>query len=388
MKKKNVTLIIVFMAASLLNSCSVLRGLSLDGPSGPDMYEYKKLDRDTIFKGTDTFHFPPASSGRWIKGSQHLKYGKHGEGRLDSLIEKWFGKDCQLLIVHNDSIVYDQWVEPYYPGKNSTVFSVTKSLTSLLCGIAVDEGYIRSVDDSVTDYLPELAQYNPTFSKLRIIHLLNMQAGFSFDEHYSLSLKDATKIFKIARLQYGSDFTKLFRHIKFKNQPGEKYEYNSLTAALLSWIIEHATGKTYAEYMTEKIWQPLGMEHDALITIDSRRHHHAHGFGGMATNVYDLAKIGRLYLNRGLWNGRRIVSEQWIDNSLVPSKENKGYHYNWYHQYYDDNAANPSFYALGLGHQVIYINQAKNVIITWVGNNNDAPFWEIKFFDTLCNKFF
>lgn len=87
--------------------------------------------------------------------------------RLDSLVEQWFGKDNQLLIIHNDSVVYDQWTEPFYPGKNATVFSVSKSLTALLCGIAIDEGYIKSVDDPVTDYIPEFAQYNPTFRSLR-----------------------------------------------------------------------------------------------------------------------------------------------------------------------------------------------------------------------------
>ena len=95
-------------------------------------------------------------------------------------------------------------------------------LTGLLCGIAVDEGYIKSVDDYVTDYIPELAQYNATFKKLRIVHLLNMQAGFDFYEDYELTLKGLFKIFKITQLQYGHDFTRLFRHIKFKSQPGEK----------------------------------------------------------------------------------------------------------------------------------------------------------------------
>lgn len=285
---------VLFIVAMLLfSSCSVFRGLTLDGPSGPDIYEYQKLERDTIFKGNNPFHFPLAASHRCIDRSMHITHKKAGnaeEMRIDSLVEQWFGKDGQLLIIHNDSIVYDQWTEPFYPRKNATIFSVSKSLTGLLCGIAVDEGYIKSVDDYVTDYIPELAQYNATFKKLRIVHLLNMQAGFDFYEDYELTLKGLFKIFKITQLQYGHDFTRLFRHIKFKSQPGEKYEYNSLTTALLSWIIERATGKTYANYMSEKVWKPLGMERDAWVTIDSRKHHHTQGFGGIATNVYDLAK--------------------------------------------------------------------------------------------------
>ena len=215
-----------------------------------------------------------------------------------------------------------------------------------------------------------------------------MQAGFDFYEDYELTLKGLFKIFKITQLQYGHDFTRLFRHIKFKSQPGEKYEYNSLTTALLSWIIERATGKTYANYMSEKVWKPLGMERDAWVTIDSRKHHNTQGFGGIATNVYDLAKIGRLYLNDGTWNGKQIVSKEWIDKSLEKTTENKGYHYCWYHQYRDNNADNSSFYAFGVGHQFIYINQKKNVIIARIGNNYNWMGWEMSFFDSLCDKLF
>ena len=383
--------VLFIVAMLLLSSCSVFRGLALDGPSGPDIYEYQKLERDTIFKGDNPFHFPLAASHRCIDRSMHITYkkaGNIGKVRIDSLVEQWFGKDGQLLIIHNDSVVYDQWTEPFYPGKNATIFSVSKSLTGLLCGIAVDEGYIKGVDDPVTDYIPELAQYNATFKKLRIVHLLNMQAGFDFYEDYELTLKGLFKIFKITQLQYGHDFTRLFRHIKFKSQPGEKYEYNSLTTALLSWIIERATGKTYADYMSEKVWKPLGMERDAWVTIDSRKHHHTQGFGGIATNVYDLAKIGRLYLNGGTWNGKQIVSKEWIDRSLEKTTKNKGYHYCWYHQYHDDDAGNPSFYAFGVGHQFIYINQKKNVIIARIGNNYNWMGWEMSFFDSLCDKLF
>ena len=106
----------------LLSSCSVFRGLTLDGPSGPDIYEYQKLERDTIFKGDNPFHFPLAASHRCIDRSMHITYkkaGNIGKARIDSLVEQWFGKDGQLLIIHNDSVVYDQWTEPFYPGKNA-----------------------------------------------------------------------------------------------------------------------------------------------------------------------------------------------------------------------------------------------------------------------------
>ena len=104
--------------------------------------------------------------------------------------------------------------------------------------------------------------------------------------------------------------------------------------------------------------------------------------------MYDLAKIGRLYLNGGTWNGKQIVSKEWIDKSLEKTIENKGYHYCWCHQYRDNDARNLSFYAFGVGHQFIYINQKKNVIIARIGNNYNWMGWEMSFFDSLCDKLF
>lgn len=392
MMKNNRKSIVVWIALCLytivLSSCAVIRGLALDGVSGPDMYAYRKLDKDTISKGNDIFRFPLADEHSTLKGSTQIKYGKHGEGPLDSLLNKWFGDDCQMLIIHNDSIVYDKCFGNYFAGENATVFSVSKSITGLLCGIAVDEGYIKNVDDFVTDYLPELRESDPMFQQLKIVHLLNMQTGLDFQEEYSLSLKNIRKIVKIAQLQYGRDYTKVVRNARFKSRPGGKYEYNSLATAILCLILERATGKSYAQYMSEKVWKPLGMQHNAWITLDSRKHRHAHGFGGIATNVYDLAKIGRLYLNKGVWNGRQIVSKEWIENTLIPTKENNSYHYNWYYQYYKDGTSYDSYYALGIGHKLIYINLQKNVIITWIGNHYNASFWEMAFFDYLCKKLF
>lgn len=372
------SILFVALCTILFNSCSVFRELSYDGPDGPDIYDYKNFDRDTIFRGDTTFVFPYRGNWNIVFGSDSQKIS------LDSFVHKTWGNDCQLLIIHNDSVLYDKWYEPHYPGQNATVFSVTKSLTSLLCGIAVDEGYIKSVNDPVTEYIPELAKYNSTYKKLKIVHLLNMQAGFKFDENYSLRLSNALTIYQICQLRYGKDLTKVFRHMKFSSEPGTKYEYNSAVPALLSLIIERATHQSYAHYMSEKVWKPLGMQYNAWITLDSRKHHHAHGSTGLGTNVYDLAKIGRLYLNKGIWNGHRIVSEEWIKNSLVPTTENEGYHYNWYHQYYDDKPDNGTFYALGIGRQFLYINPKKNAIIVLVTNFPEYDLWEGTLFDRLC----
>lgn len=237
-----------------------------------------------------------------------------------------------VLIIHNDSIVYEKCTGDIAPDKIAGVFSVTKSVTSLLCGIAVDEGYIKSIDDPVTDYLPELKKEDPMWQKLTIRHLLDMRSGLDFDDTYSLSLKtkDIKRLNAMAKLNYGRNIPAQIRNLKFRTEPGSEYNYDSMTSEVLGVIIERVVGKSYAEYLCEKIWTPLGMESPAYINYDSKKHHAAHAFGGLALTMRDLAKIGRLYLNHGLWDGKRIVSESWVEQSTAYSQDNEGYHFCWY----------------------------------------------------------
>jgi len=103
-----------------------------------------------------------------------------------------------------------------------------------------------------------------------------------------------------------------------------------MTSQILGLVIERATGTPYYDYLSRKVWIPLQMESEALVNIDSPRHKISHCFGGISTTMKDLAKIGRLYLNEGMWNGKRIVSKEWIHMSGDYDTSNDGYHFNWY----------------------------------------------------------
>ena len=384
--RKKLPHLMLLLVFSTFCSCSIWRGLVMDGPKGPDFYDYRHFERDTIYNGDKVFKFPYAAGKSAI--SQTEKFTADSlHCTMDSLVNRFLGYDSQLLIIHDDSIVYDHCVAPHLPGQNATIFSVSKSLTSLLCGIAIDEGYIKSVDDPVTKYMPELRKYNATYDKLKIIHLLNMQAGFDFIDIYSL--RHLKNLHKMCLLQYGRNYSKVFRHMRFAYQPGTKHEYNSAVTGLLSLIIERATGRSYADYMSEKVWKPLEMEQFGWVTLDSRKHHHAHGFGGVGTNAYDLAKIGQLYLNKGVWNGKRIVSEDWINHSPGDSMNNGGYHYNWYLEFNGNkNSTFGSFYALGIGRQFIYVYPKKKVVAVMVSKDSQEPnwLWIPSWLDIICNN--
>lgn len=293
MKTKKIWgLALIIVAASTLASCSIVRGYRADGKSGPDIYSFEHHVHDTIDNGTFPFRFPYAKQQAiWIDTLHFFNQGKHYKNT--TLQEAVTGKtDTQsVLVIQNDSIIYEKYWGDISADRMATVFSVSKSITSLLCGIAVDEGCIKNVDDAVTDYLPELKKRDPMWQRLTIRHLLNMQSGLDFDDTYSLRLKHFKRLNAMAKLNYGHNMMKQIRGLKFRCEPGKEYCYESMTSEILGVIIERATGRRYADYLSEKVWKPLQMESPAIINIDSRKHDVAHAFGGISCTMLILRRL-------------------------------------------------------------------------------------------------
>ena len=369
--KRTSRLFIVALGILVLTSCAMIRGYRADGLYGPNIFSFTHNVHDTIANGSQVFQFPIANNqANWSDTLHFYKQGK--QGKMLTFVEAMNAKSNTqgVMIIQNDSIVYERYWGDFSADRMATVFSVSKSITSLLCGIAVDDGYIRSIDDPV----PELKKKDPMWQKLTIRHLLNMQSGLDFDDTYQFSLKKLKRVNAIARLNYGHNVMRQIRGLKFRNLPGTEHRYESMTSQIMGVVIERASGKRFADYLSEKVWKPLQMESPALVDIDSRKHDVAHCFGGITLTMKDLAKIGRLYLNRGMWNGRRIVSEDWIRQSTEFTADNDGYHFNWYNLYYDDanKAKYPGFYALGICAQVLYVNPYKKLIMVRIGLQNNG----------------
>jgi CubicO group peptidase (beta-lactamase class C family) len=377
MKYCKPTIIIVTLAicAYLILSSAIVRGLRTDGKNGPDIFSFEQREHDTIANGEVAFRFPVAQkSADWIDTLCFTQ-----PPHCDSMTF-WEAMDAASntqgwLIIHNASIVYERYCGDFSSYRMATIFSVSKSITSLLCGIAVDDGYIHSIDDPVTDYLPELKKKDPMWQKLTIRHLLDMKSGLDFDDTYEFtSLKDLKMLNAMAKLNYGHNLMKQIKSLKFRCEPGTSRRYESMTAAILGVVIERASGKRFADYLSEKVWKPLGMESYALINIDSRKHDNAHTFGGISTTIKDLAKIGCLYLHNGMWNGKRIVSEEWINQTTEFDSNNVGYHFNWYNINYEGyvRPEHSGYYALGICNQVLYVNPDNNLVMVRIGLHNNT----------------
>ena len=170
-------LILIALIAVAASSCSVLRGLRMDGPNGPGLYSFEKRDHEMAARGERAFSFPEGRRADWID-TLHFYAVKVG-GKQYTLPEAMeFRSSSQgVMIFQHDSLVYERYMGSMTPDRLATVFSVSKSITSLLCGIAVDEGYIRSIDDPVTDYIPELLKKDPHWQRLTVRHVLDMRKG-------------------------------------------------------------------------------------------------------------------------------------------------------------------------------------------------------------------
>ena len=377
MKYCRSTIIIVTLAicALLISSCAIVRGLRTDGKYGPNIFSFEHREHDTIANGKVAFRFPVAKmKADWID-TMRFTQPPHCDSMTFWEAMNAASNTQGWLILHNDSIVYERYCGDFSSDRMANIFSVTKSITSLLCGIAVDDGYIHSIDDPVTDYLPELKKKDPMWPKLTIRHLLDMKSGLDFDDTYEFtSLKDLKMLNAMAKLNYGHNLMKQIKSLKFRCEPGTSRRYESMTAAILGVVIERASGKRFADYLSEKVWKPLGMETFALINIDSRKHDNAHTFGGLSTTIKDLAKIGCLYLHNGMWNGKRIVSEEWINQTKEFDSNTVGYHFNWYNVNYEGyiRPEHSGYYALGICNQVLYVNPDKNLVMVRIGRHNNT----------------
>lgn len=332
--KRIAGLTITVMAAVSLSSCIAYRAVRYGAPGIDD---YRTFPQDTIHKGEQTFEFAETPHEKRLFDTLRA-FRSYGELRtIHEALEAENRKknlSCGILIIRNDSVIYENYQGKIQRNAVSTVFSVSKSLTALLCGIAIDEGYIKSVNDPVTDYLPELRKADPRFARLTIEHLLDMRAGLKFNENYSFNPFSA-----MARLHYGRNMLRQMKHLKFEEEPGTSFRYCSMVTAILGIVIERAVGRSYADYMSEKVWKPLGMEDDALMSVDAVRKRYPRSYGGISTTARDLAKVGRLYLNHGCFDGRQIVDSAWVETTLsaVRAHNNtqnaiRGYSYSWWHE--------------------------------------------------------
>ena len=266
-----------------------------------------------------------------------------------------------LLMIRNDSVVYEKYWNGYSDSSLSGSFSMAKSITSLLIGVALKEGKIKSLQDPVGNYLPEFAEGEK--AKIKIIDLLTMSSGTDWSESY-INLFSVT-----SEAYYGSDVYKTATGVKAQEPPGTLHRYKSGDTQLLGLILEKVTGKSLSEYAAEKLWEPLGAEHPALWSTD-REKGNEKAYCCFNSNTRDFARIGKLMLDSGKCNGINIIDSTYYINSIkacaIPDKDGKPCDYYGY-QWWIDPEHPEIFYARGILGQYIIVIPSKKTIIVRLG---------------------
>lgn len=256
-----------------------------------------------------------------------------------------------LIVIKDGNILYERYGLGNTENSRWVSFSVTKSVVSMLFGAAVKDGYIKSVDEKVTDYLPHLK--GSPYDQTTIRNLLQMASGVAWDETYSSPDSD------VAQASY--ETLALYDYLNKKERvanPGEKFNYNTAETNLAGTLLRSAIGNNLSDYLTQKIWQPFGMESDAQWRLTE-----AGGgeFGGccISATLRDYARLGLFALANGqLADGTQILEKNWLKDSTAPSQGNPGYGYFWWLTGGED-----VYQARGIFGQGIYINPNENIII-------------------------
>jgi len=287
---------------------------------------------------------------------------------LNSYIED--SKTAAFIIIRNDSVLYEKYNKAYQENTIFNIFSVTKAFVTTLIGIAIDEGLIDSVDQAITDYLPEFTE-KKGFSEITIRHLLLHTSGIEFSDSKYNPLSDN------ARYYYGRNLRKLVLKAELYEKPGISTHYASVNTQLLGLILERASKTTLSDYLQEKIWKEIGMQYNATWNTDyERKDPFEKSFASLNCTAIDLAKLGRLYLNKGMWEDKRILSKEFIQEATCRDTSN-GSCLNFQYNFRPGPMHRESYYAVGLFGQLIIVYPYENIIVVRVGEadwNYNPPF--------------
>jgi CubicO group peptidase (beta-lactamase class C family) len=280
-----------------------------------------------------------------------------------------------LLVIKDDVIVCEKYFLGNTKTSKSTSWSVAKSFTSALMGIAINEGCIDSVNDPITKYVPELG--NSAYNNVPIKHILQMSSGVNFNENYGDKNADINKLLDQLYL-YGLPADRVILNFPSQKPSGEFLEYVSINTQILSLLLKRVTKKDIASNIQEKIWQPMGAEYDAYWLTDLYGNEVT--FCGLNATLRDYAKFGLLYLHGGKFNNKQIIPEPWVKESTIPDRpylqpgatgENNyywGYQYHWWVPV----GSQGDYCAAGAWGQYIYINPEKNLVIAKSGAGNSV----------------
>ncbi|MES2589211.1 MAG: serine hydrolase [Bacteroidota bacterium] len=324
------------------------------GRTGPSIYDRDVFAFQTLKKSGEAY--------QWIEKKNQKSLSAEDEKFITSL------KGSSFLVFKNDTLVFEKYWNGHEKNTVSNSFSATKTFVSLLVGIAVGEGKIKSLDEKVSTYIPEFKEGDK--NKITIRQLLMMSSGLDWEESGKNPLSENAESY------YGTDLYGLVTRQKAIEKPGVRFNYQSGNSQLLGFVIEKATGKDLTQYAQEKIWSQIGSESDAYWSLD-KENGDEKSFCCLYGTSRDFARLGKLILQKGVWikNGenKQIVPESYMEElfenpEMTTDEEIKNYRYGLHIWTYLGNK-NPVYYCRGILGQYIITIPNENIIIVRTGED-------------------
>ena len=358
-----------------------------------DVYDYKKFKNHEIqgAKSTNTFISQPKENyveSLFEELVTKTEFNSFEEWAIES-------QTTALIVIKKDTIIYEKYFNGFSRDSYFHSQSMAKSFISFLIGAAIDDGLIKSIEDPITNYIPELLERDQRFIKISIRDLLEMRSGLE----YNTSLIPFTNIHSPwhdeAVGYYHPNIRKLLlEKVEISSEPGKDFQYSNYNTSYLGLIIERATNLTVSNYLEQKLWSKI-MEYNALFSIDSKESSFEYMPSRLIARAIDYARFGQLMLNEGNWYGNQIISKDWIQES---TRENKSiprdiyprwfgrsgkriyYNYQWWGHVNKDGTYH--YYANGNLGQNIYIIPDKETVIVHCGNSlkyysSDFDLWDV-----------
>lgn len=319
----------------------------------PGIYDLKLFPYNTVENGTP----------------QPYKYDKnYNKAVIDEEKYKIFEEldAVSYLVTKNGKLIYEEYWDGSTDSTHSNIFSCTKSIIGLLIGIAIDKGYITTENDFASKYIPE---WDKSYDPITIKDLLTMSSGLYWNEGYAAMFSPTTELY------YGEDLKNQVLSSEVVKRPGQYHYYSSATTSILGIILQNATNMTVSEFASKYLWSQIGAEHDAYWSKD-KEDGIEKAYCCFYSNARDLARIGQLINNDGNWNGKQIISKEYLEKCLTPASylidENDSkvdyYGYQWWLLRYRGLDIK---YARGIYGQYIISIPEKDIVIVRLGHKRD-----------------
>jgi len=327
--------------------------------------DYKDLQRfpaRTIHNAPPVSHFDKLPADNPYASQIEAIARDSSNGSLERYLQA--SGTTAFLVVHDDKLLYERYFNGYDQRSLNTSFSMAKSFASSLVGIAIDEGHIKSVDEPITNYIPQLLKKDNRFKSITIRNLLTMSSGIKYEEGATLPWSDEADDTKT---YYSTDLRELALNSQIEGKPAQYFEYNNYNPLLVGMIIERATGMHVSRYLQQKLWKPMGMEADGSWSLDSKNDGFEKMESGVNARARDFARFGMLFAKEGNWRGKQLISRRWVEESTRPDTTmdpSQDYQYFWWVN--TPNGKN-HFSAQGNYGQYIYVAPEKDLVIVRLG---------------------